>query len=829
MNFKRPAFEIWTSYRGRLVPLLLLILASFVFALVLLVPPSKSVTSIFYNFNIQISLVLVIFLGLVFSKRGMGWELISLILVMALFGLPLIYKWQTAKFDGVMFGGLLPWSDASVYYTSAHRLLAGSYLSEVATWRPLFTGFLTVLLLGTGNNLQISLAILAALNGAAAFLTAREIQKAHNAFVASTFVTICYWYYCAIAGTAMTENLGLCFGTLSLAFFMQGAENKNLRRVAYGLFLLTIALSIRAGAFFILPALLLWLAILFKRDVGWKGLLLAGMTVLIAMSSNMIFKKAIGNPKAVLFSNYSYTLYGLASGYAGWKQVLVEYPDASREEIFNLAISKIKNNPRLFAVGIGRSFQDYFSMANGGYSFLRLIYDKKNFGSHLLWILTWMGVAAALFHRKRPLSWLILFAFLGILLSTTLVPPIDADSMRVFAATMPFTAYLAAMGILLPQILLEKIGLSADTSMPEWKTDHLLLPFSVGLLVISLLFPLLVKGRGEPLQTDNSLACLPEEDEILFLMGSRSSLRLVDDRTVRESYPPALPVKVFRTGTESGPGFYPFLTQELVGLEPGYAISIGAYRKVTAQDQGDIQLGYLITDGPLLETGPHQLCVTPAKDENLRNTFFYYSTAHRAENQDVSWIQQDSRFAGVIRLLYGLGLLVLLLGVFEFWSLTLSGKIFVFGSLILIIVGLFINLHSAAIYPLAWERRSLQTVDAIPVAGHAYQLDLGIDWMDRRALSGSPAVIYEDGIPLKHPNNSPFNIKQRGKGRFSVENGHLFFSASDNSDPRKNGRSYEIYWPTPIPIFYQYVFFVSFLIGVFFLVRYFPIHVRDRD
>lgn len=112
----------------------------------------------------------MVFLGLVFHQKGLAWETLSLILVMVLFGIPLIYKWQTAKFDGVIFGGLLPWSDANMYYISAQRLMAVSYLNEIASWRPIFTGSLTVLLFFTGNNLQVSLAVLVVLSAVAAFL-----------------------------------------------------------------------------------------------------------------------------------------------------------------------------------------------------------------------------------------------------------------------------------------------------------------------------------------------------------------------------------------------------------------------------------------------------------------------------------------------------------------------------------------------------------------------------------------------------------------------------------------------------------------------------------
>ncbi len=798
----------------------MLLFASLTLTLVILIPPAASLTSIFYNFSVQVGLLLLIFLGLAFAKKGILWETISLTLVLVLFSLPLIYKWQTAKFDGVIFGGLLPWADANGYYTGVQRLMEGSYLTEFATRRPLFTGFFTVLLVATRNNLQASLAILAALNGLATFLAAREIQKAHNAVVAAGFVAICYWYYCAIAGTAMTENLGLCFGAFALAFLIRGVEKNKLGMIGYGLFLLTIALSIRAGAFFILPALLLWVGLVHKRETGWKGIVLVGMAVVVALTSNMIFKKVIGNPNGVLFSNYSYTLYGLASGNAGWKQVSIDFPNARENEIFGLAMDKIKRDPGLFGLGMVRAFQDYFSMGNGGFSFLRLIRDK-NLGNHLLWILTWLGIGTALLSPKRSLSWMILFAFLGILSSTLLVPPNDADSMRVYAATIPFTAYLAALGLLLPEILLRKIGFFFPASATEWKTDGLLFPFSLGLLIMCLLFPLTLRVIRHPLYAGNSLACLPNETPRVFLIGDGSTIRLMKDTDVQESYLPTLQVTNFRGQTEAGPGFYPFLTRELVNLESGSAISVGGFRKITSQASDPIETGYLITNGQTLEPGPHRICVTPASDENLRDTFFYYSSANDSAKQDLSFIQKYPSLTDVIRGSYGVVLLLITLGFFDFWSLPLTRKLFVFGNIVLIIVGILVALHSAAIYPLAWERKPLQAENASHVEGYSYKLNLGVRWMDRKLLRDAPVIVYEDGTPLKHPNDSLFNIKQRGKGRFSIENGYLFLSASDNSNPQQNGRTYELYWPIPIPALYQYGFYLALLVGMFFLAKYF--------
>ncbi|MBK7449387.1 MAG: hypothetical protein IPJ47_08125 [Anaerolineales bacterium] len=78
------------------------------------------------------------------------------------------------------------------------------------------------------------------------------------------------------------------------------------------------------------------------------------------MTSNSLLAKAIDSPSSAMFSNYSYTLYGLASGNKGWEQVTIDHPEVGANEIFELAFTKIKNNPILLLREITGAYLDYF-------------------------------------------------------------------------------------------------------------------------------------------------------------------------------------------------------------------------------------------------------------------------------------------------------------------------------------------------------------------------------------------------------------------------------------------------------------------------------------
>jgi hypothetical protein len=59
----------------------------------------------------------------------------------------------------------------------------------------------------------------------------------------------------------------------------------------------------------------------------------------------------------------------------------------------------------------------------------------------------------------------------------------------------------------------------------------------------------------------------------------------------------------------------------------------------------------------------------------------------------------------------------------------------------------------------------------------------------------SRTELFEDGIQLLSKHADPAGIRSLGKGRYLDQDGRLLFSASDNSDPRKNGKDYDLYYP----------------------------------
>ena len=61
-----------------------------------------------------------------------------------------------------------------------------------------------------------------------------------------------------------------------------------------------------------------------------------------------------------------------------------------------------------------------------------------------------------------------------------------------------------------------------------------------------------------------------------------------------------------------------------------------------------------------------------------------------------------------------------------------------------------------------------------------------------RNATRSPFILCEDGRPLGPAHTKPEDVAAFGQGRYVHWGGVLFFSASDNSDPNSNDRSYKL-------------------------------------
>jgi hypothetical protein len=82
--------------------------------------------------------------------------------------------------------------------------------------------------------------------------------------------------------------------------------------------------------------------------------------------------------------------------------------------------------------------------------------------------------------------------------------------------------------------------------------------------------------------------------------------------------------------------------------------------------------------------------------------------------------------------------------------------------------------------------------DAIHESGHSYLVKQNFDTAGDTSKTPNISTlrIYEDGVALGPPHSGHADIRRFGKGRYSHWEDALYFSSSDDSDPRTNRRRY---------------------------------------
>jgi pectate lyase len=117
-------------------------------------------------------------------------------------------------------------------------------------------------------------------------------------------------------------------------------------------------------------------------------------------------------------------------------------------------------------------------------------------------------------------------------------------------------------------------------------------------------------------------------------------------------------------------------------------------------------------------------------------------------------------------------------------------------SVYLLLVGLWLllwrEIEAPGLAKLLLARRYEGAIEAFEKdAGHCWRAGL-----PARLLSDKEAAsalrLYEDGVPLGPAHCLHAEIRGEGRGRYSHWGAELYFSTSDNSDPRTNGRRYVV-------------------------------------
>lgn len=510
----------------------------------------------------------ILFIYITYRIHGQIGELLAFISTMVLFSLGLAGLWISGNTQPLIMNGLIPISDATIYYVDALKILNGGDVSDFTAMRPFFTGFLSVLLWLTDRNLLFALGILTAIAGISAFLSSREIQKTHGAETSIFFLALIFLYYRHHSGSTMSESLAVPISLLGITMIWKSISNQNEKYYLFGLALLTIALNIRPGAMFVLIGMLIFGGFFFNRKKSFSinFFIISFIVIVCIFSLNKLVIYMLAGPGKNAFSNFSWALYGLVSGGQSWNYIFTVHPEVlsenSNSAIYRLIIEQFFKNPLLTVQGALKYWEAFFSDSwYNAYAFVAgenyWINEVARWG---IYILSIIGIINWMINRNNPYTILAITGALGVITSVPFVPPTDAYRVRLYAATIPFFVLLPAMGV---SLLQEKLLYRINKNFLNQYDDYLTIKLSISLLIAIVIAPIILKNTVNHVVISEFI-CPSDMDASVIKFDQGTYINVRRENQIFLDFMPNFHVSAFRESVHSLAD--PYLIEKMVSI-----------------------------------------------------------------------------------------------------------------------------------------------------------------------------------------------------------------------------------------------------------------------
>ncbi len=359
---------------------------------------------------------------------------------------------------GLNIGGLIPFSDAQAHVSSAYDQARDGTWGPWPLRRPVASAFRSSLLLLSNFSYPSMLLIQATMIGAAAWMASCAVMRWRGVWAGVAFFGLTYIYIRSFVPTTLSEPLGLFFALVAIPFFIDTFRSGSLMSALVGIAFTTVALMIRMGDLFAIPALLLWLTWRFGETITTKiriGLLAGGIVLSIA-GMNLVLERAYGYGGPIATgSNFSYVICGMTMG-TGWEGCSTKLKEQglatlsereAADRMYVMAWDNFRAHPTVFFTRMGSSIKAFYlelpQVIRKGYP--REIKEPFWFFGVLLLPLIAVGVIFEFLRRATPIE-KSFWATLCVSLTVSAGILYFDDGSRVLAVSFPFIALLLATG-----------------------------------------------------------------------------------------------------------------------------------------------------------------------------------------------------------------------------------------------------------------------------------------------------------------------------------------------------------------------------------------------
>ncbi|HEV7877788.1 hypothetical protein [Bradyrhizobium sp.] len=458
-------------------------------------------------------------------------------------------------------GGLIPFSDAANYLTSAFDQVKDGVWNTQALRRPLAAAFRSVLLVFGNFSLPVMLILQSCMMAGAICFATYAIMVWRGAWAAMAFFSLTYIYDRFFVLTTNTEPLGMFWALLSIPFFIRAFCDRSVAAALVAFALTSVALITRMGSMFTLPALLLWLVWQFgqNRIAKFRIFATAICIMLSVFAFSSVLQRTYGTGPNPATGNFPYVLCGLTMGtiFDGCMKKLASEgkpletvaEDARASQLYAMAWENFRAQPEVFFRRLADSAKAFVTELPG---LLWTGYGPAD-GPHWLFgyavaatILIGLFLAVRKMEAVELRFWALVWA--SILASSCFI--YFDDGARALAASHPMIAMFFALGM-------------SSTALAPAKLSPRFAPagFGCGLLVAAALLFVCVPWAAHRFSSIQALVeatPFARKDQVFVLGGRRMSGFLVvsDDMPLRSDVPSLHLAEFNATVAQSGLEYY---------------------------------------------------------------------------------------------------------------------------------------------------------------------------------------------------------------------------------------------------------------------------------
>jgi len=518
-------------------------------------------------------------------------------LAVFLFTSSVLAAWYSGNSNHVAISGLMPWNDAHGYYLCAHTILDKWEIGYLPCQRrPIYSFYLATLIGMSGRDLQITLLLQAVLLGSVVYLFARQLGYYLGYVAALVAFALLFLFASDYSMTALTENAGLFYGTLGFVFIWAGTKKQNIALISFGAFMLTLGLNARAGAFFVLPFIVIWAA--FFSGLKRKKSYIMVSSIILAISAGFIFNASLLNSidarQDSSHGNFSYVIYGITAGGENWNYVYKAEPDIFSEggsgvvierKIYAASLQNIIHQPQLFIKGYLKGFLHYLE------KILHFVRTTRHEVSPLriTFVIFWLIGLISCFKgiRRDPHLALVASMVTGVVLSAPLIT--FSGGNRVFATTLPVDAALVAIGFAALQQMIQNrrmVLVRLQDAMQAKLSGHTIV-FAIVMLFLIFPGPLLMR-QVVALAPINTFECVNGLTSFVLRPGLESaSLRITGNKNETSLFPLQISVEDYRKRLTNR---WVHLDRELIKLPKNTTLILGYQRSENGFGNGVIMI-----------------------------------------------------------------------------------------------------------------------------------------------------------------------------------------------------------------------------------------------